>query len=260
MAQVAKPEIRDAFVAAAAETFAELGYAATTMADVAARAGSSVGNLYKYFAGKEQLFEAAAPPELASELMRRTRARMRALGAAKDVRELTATAEYHALAGDLLDYCLQNRAAVVVLLSRAEGTVFASFKRDFIEKLVQWALDYTRIAYPKLRRSPELLFALHHAYEGFIATVAQALRQFPDEAQARAVIALVTSQHQGGLKRLFEAQGETDARSRSAPKPSLVTKAARPRARNAGAGSADSGAPRSDAGQPDRPGRSRRRR
>src|SRR6188768_2965017 len=101
MAQVPKEHVRQGFVAAAAETFAELGFEATTMADVAERAGSSVGNLYKYFAGKQQLFDAAVPPELVQELTRRTRARIRALGTAKDVRELAPSAPYHALAGDL---------------------------------------------------------------------------------------------------------------------------------------------------------------
>src|SRR5689334_7714929 len=118
MVQVPKAHVREAFVAAAAGAFAELGYAATTMADVAERAGSSVGNLYKYFSSKQQLLDAAVPPELVGELKRRTRARMRALGSAKDVRELAPTAEYHALAGDLLDYYLAHRSAIVLVLAR----------------------------------------------------------------------------------------------------------------------------------------------
>jgi AcrR family transcriptional regulator len=239
MVQVQKAHRRDAFVAAAAATFAELGYEATTMAEVALRAGSSIGNLYKYFPSKQQLFEAAVPAELVTELLRRTRARMRALGAAKDVRELDPDAEYHALAGDLLDYCLAHRAEVVVVLARAEGTPFASFKHDFVAKLVEWALDYARGPYPRLRATPELRFTLEHAYEAFVAAVAAALRTFPDESRARAVIARLTAQHQGGLKRLFELEGEAHAEphasleSRHSDQPSVVSKAARSPARGA---------------------------
>ena len=50
MAQLLKEHVRQGFVTAAGETFAERGFEATTMAEVAERAGSSVGNLYKYFA------------------------------------------------------------------------------------------------------------------------------------------------------------------------------------------------------------------
>jgi TetR/AcrR family transcriptional regulator, cholesterol catabolism regulator len=208
MVQVLKLEVRDAFVRAAASAIAEHGYPATTMAVVAERAGFSVGNLYKYFASKQQLLDAVVPPELLSELERLTRARIRALGQTKDVRELANDAEYHALAGELLDYCLKHRLAVVIALARAEGTPFAGFAEGFVASLVRWALDYARGAYPALRATPELRFVLQHAYRSFVSAVAQALRDFPDEARSRAVIFRLTAQHQGGLKRLFEVEAE----------------------------------------------------
>lgn len=260
MVQVPKQQVRDAFIAAAAETFATLGFEATTMADVAERAQSSVGNLYKYFAGKQQLFDAAVPAELVGELTRRTRQRVRALGAAKDVRELADGAHYHALAGDLLDYCLANRAAVVVVLARAEGTPYAHFREDFVKKLCAWALDYARSAYPALIPTPAFSFVLQRAYRSFITAIAEALQTFPDEAGARAVIALLTLQHQAGLKRLFETQGDADAQSLSSGKPPVGSNAARPRARNTRTADADSSAAGPRAGQADRPRRARRRR
>ena len=45
---------------AALETFVERGYAATTLADVARRAGVSKGTLYLYYRNKESLFQAVA--------------------------------------------------------------------------------------------------------------------------------------------------------------------------------------------------------
>ena len=252
--------MRDAFVAAAARAFAELGFVATSMADVAARADSSVGNLYKYFGSKQELFDAAVPAELVQELTRRTRARIRALGAVKDVRELQDGARYQALSGDLLDYCLAHRGAVVVVLARAEGTPFSSFSEQFVQQLCAWALDYARVAYPELKPNRAFSFVLERAYRGFVASVAEVLQRFPDDAEARRVIALLTVQHQGGLKRLFEAQGETDAESHHPAKPSVVAKAARPRARNARAAEPDSGAAGPAARQVDQPRRPRRRR
>src|SRR5687767_11995940 len=100
MVQVPKTLVREGFVRAAAAAFAELGFAATTMAAVAARADSSVGNLYKYFANKHELFDAVVPARLARELRERTRARIRALGSSRDVRELPGESPYHVLAGE----------------------------------------------------------------------------------------------------------------------------------------------------------------
>jgi len=260
MVQVQKPHVRDALLLAAAQTFAELGFEATTMADVAARAGSSIGNLYKYFASKQQLFDAAVPAELVHELSRRTGVRMRAFGTARDVRELAEGAPYHALAGELLDYCLAHRAAVVVVLARAEGTPYAAFSGQFAEQLTAWSLDYARSAYPQLEPSPAFCFVLRRAYRSFIAAVAEALQAFPTEADARAVIALLTTNHQGGLKRLFETQGGVDAQSQNPDEPSVREHTARPRARDARATRADSRSAEPRAGQADRPRRARRRR
>jgi AcrR family transcriptional regulator len=257
MAQVPKEHVRQSFVTVAAETFAELGFEATTMADVAERAGSSVGNLYKYFAGKQQLFDAAVPPELVQEITRRTRARIHALGATKDVRD--AGAEYHAVADDLLAYGLRHRTALVIVLTRAEGTPFAGFSEKLVGKLTEWALEYARVSHPKLEPSPLFRFVLRRAYQTFVASLAAALQQFPDEAEARAAIDLFTLHHQAGLKRLFESQGEPDAQPHRPGKSPVVTTAAGARARNARATDTNSGAARPGAGQADRPRRARRR-
>jgi len=45
----------DALVAAGAEVFAEQGFEAATMTEIAARAGASIGSLYQYFPVKDDL-------------------------------------------------------------------------------------------------------------------------------------------------------------------------------------------------------------
>ena len=47
---------RDAILHAAADTFAESGYANSSMKEIAARAGISVGMLYNYFKGKDDIY------------------------------------------------------------------------------------------------------------------------------------------------------------------------------------------------------------
>jgi AcrR family transcriptional regulator len=138
MPQIQKGHVRTAIIAAATTLFAEVGFEAATMGAVAERAGSSVGNVYKYFANKEELFAAALPTEFAVELRRMTRARIKAVGNVADIRLLPPGSRYHVLADELLDFCLANRERVVILLHRAEGTPFATFADDFVERLVDW--------------------------------------------------------------------------------------------------------------------------
>ena len=60
----------DEILAAALASFAERGFAATRLDDVAARAGISKGTLYLYFNGKEELFEAVVRATLVPNLER----------------------------------------------------------------------------------------------------------------------------------------------------------------------------------------------
>ena len=63
----ARPE---EILAAALESFAERGFAATRLEDVAARAGVSKGTLYLYFKSKEELFKAVVRATLLPNLER----------------------------------------------------------------------------------------------------------------------------------------------------------------------------------------------
>jgi AcrR family transcriptional regulator len=60
----------DEILAAALASFAERGFAATRLEDVAARAGISKGTLYLYFKSKEDLFEAVVRATLLPNLAR----------------------------------------------------------------------------------------------------------------------------------------------------------------------------------------------
>ena len=52
-------------IAAALETFAERGFAATRLDDIATRAGVTRGTLYLYFSSKEELFKAVVRQSIA---------------------------------------------------------------------------------------------------------------------------------------------------------------------------------------------------
>jgi AcrR family transcriptional regulator len=60
----------DEILAAALASFAERGFAATRLEDVAVRAGISKGTLYLYFKGKEELFEAVVRATLLPHIER----------------------------------------------------------------------------------------------------------------------------------------------------------------------------------------------
>jgi AcrR family transcriptional regulator len=62
MAQVKKPEVRDAILQAAFDLFSEKDYASTSIAEIARRAGLSQSNIYVYFGSKLDILWAVMAP------------------------------------------------------------------------------------------------------------------------------------------------------------------------------------------------------
>ncbi len=57
-------QVRDRIVRAAIDVFAEKGYHRATIADVVRESGLSVGAIYTYFSGKDELFLPELRPDL----------------------------------------------------------------------------------------------------------------------------------------------------------------------------------------------------
>jgi AcrR family transcriptional regulator len=127
MAQVLKHAVRVRIEEAALRCFAERGYGGTSMAEIAAAAQTAPGNVYRYFASKEALFDAVVPARLVVRHDELLDARVTALAQRTGER---------AAAAELLDFWLDHRLAVVVLLDRAEGTPVADHPAAFVARLV----------------------------------------------------------------------------------------------------------------------------
>jgi AcrR family transcriptional regulator len=208
MAQRPKEEMRRAILDAAAEELAEVGFERTTLASIAARGGTSIGNLYKYFANKEQLFSAAVPPEIATELGARLRARVEALGVERDVGGLDDAHPYAKARDDLFDFVVAHRLQVLFLLDRAEGTLYASVAEDLVQGLTRLAADYMARAYPKARLTAPRRRALVRVYRAFVQSIASILREEKSERALREATAQYTTFHLAGLKAFFESASD----------------------------------------------------
>ena len=91
MAQVKKAEVRDAILAAASELFTDRGYAATTIAQIAQRAGVSSANVYVYFASKLEMLYAIYDPWMRARIERLERELSAINGPNARIRHLLAT-------------------------------------------------------------------------------------------------------------------------------------------------------------------------
>ncbi len=118
--ELRKDEVRQRIVDAAKEEFLLSGYARASMRSIASQAGMTVGNIYLYFTGKEQLFDevVSAPVEAFRRILRLT----------------SPTDEtIRRLAMALRDVFVSNRVEFLILILRSGGSKYESYKTSIVD-------------------------------------------------------------------------------------------------------------------------------
>lgn len=203
MAQYLKEEVAGRIRAAALEVFAERGFLGASMADIARAAGVSTGNLYRYFASKEVLFEVVLPPAVPRRLLALLRMRVRALEDVRTVDTRPPSPAYALASEDLLAFSLRHRLALIILLERADGSPYADFPARVRRLLEQLAIMHARALAPDRPVEAPLQLALELAYDGFVRAMARILVAHSDEPTIRTAVETYARYHLGGLARLL---------------------------------------------------------
>jgi len=209
MPQVRKDTIRERIAGAALTTFARDGWEGATMAAIAAGAGVSIGNVYRYFPNKEALLDAVLGEQLVAQLRALLRRRVAAADGVADVDALAQTAPFHTAGEELLRLAVDHRLRLVLLLGRAAGTRYEPVAGELIAAMKALALEHFRRLDPALQPSPSLAFVLDGVYRAWLRQVVDILASHETEAAIRTAVADFMRYHLSGLRALFEGQGES---------------------------------------------------
>lgn len=190
MTQVLKSSVRARIEDAALRSFAQHGYDGTSMAMIAAAAGTAPANLYRYYSSKETLFDAVVPDELARRHDALLDTRVAALAEGGTAEAVTAA--------DLLDFWVEYRLAVVVLLDKADGTRFDGYPSAFVERLA----GHFRQAMTSAP-SPDQLEILRLVFDNTRGAIARILAAGQDREHIRALITAFWSYQVPGLRGLL---------------------------------------------------------
>lgn len=120
--QYTKTEVRNRILASAQQEFYERGYEGAAMRSIAAASGSSLGNLYRYYANKQELY-AAVVGGVVDECVERTE---RLFDISPAGLERSASA--------MVDFVGENREVFNILVS-GPAEYYADFLRRFSESL-----------------------------------------------------------------------------------------------------------------------------
>lgn len=194
MVQVLKDELRERILEAAGSVFAEAGFQSARIADIAALAGTSTSNVYKYVKDKQDLFDQVVPVEKVEEHTRLLRARLSEFSLRADWQALDARRSERA--AGLLRFWIENRHLSAILLARAEDTPFAAIRQAAIEEMTNEALK-------ERPQEAALRFVLTQIFSRTLDMLAAILREYAKPAEIEAAIACFWRYQLAGLHGLL---------------------------------------------------------
>jgi len=121
-----KEQVRGKIIEAGRAEFMAKGFSGASMREIAERAGVVAGNVYRYFPGKDALFEAIVGPAHKS-LLSLVKANSRVdRNAVNDFRAIEPTVEL------LLEACHTYRAELSLLADGSAGTRYANTREELV--------------------------------------------------------------------------------------------------------------------------------
>jgi AcrR family transcriptional regulator len=193
MPQVLKDDVRTRILDGALAVFARDGFESATMAGIAKAAGVGAASIYRYYESKDELFAAVITPELTKRFETLLDRRVSALA-----RNALRGESVDDAGGDMLQFWIENRLAVVILLDRAAGTAYAHYGERFVELLVKHTLSELRGA----RLGAPARFVLAMLFDNTRRLLANVLAEYTRPDELRDAIETFWSYQVAGLRGL----------------------------------------------------------
>lgn len=136
--QYLKFEVRNSIVEEALKEFMEKGYKGASIRNIARKSNTSVGNIYKYFESKEDLYE-----NLIGSVYHRLMDYINQF----DKVELNEKAQliFYELMEKIMEIFNENSTEIAILLNRSSGSKYENCKSifvDFITRIVTESMKY----------------------------------------------------------------------------------------------------------------------
>ena len=129
--QVLKEDIRGRILAVAKLQFGQKGYSKTSMREIAELAGVGGGNIYNYFASKDELFgEVVRPVMHALEAMLQEHHGIRG----EDVMRMKSEKYLKACIDEYVSLIDEHRTLLEILLFRAQGSLLEHFRESYTDR------------------------------------------------------------------------------------------------------------------------------
>lgn len=204
MPQVLKEEVREQILSAALRIFSQYGFLKTRMSDIARETGVSTSNLYRYYASKDEIFDAIFPNDFPKEFLKVFRNRVNDLNRHNDWIKASGTSDNSA--STLLEFLIKNRELSLILLQGSEGTRYSKVKDELISELTTSAITYFKAKTRKTTTTHLDQFIIKEVFRNTISVMTNVLQHHTDPAHIRGSFNFYWQYHLSGLQTILNSQ------------------------------------------------------
>lgn len=179
--QYLKDEVRNSIVEEALKEFKELGYKGTSIRSIAKNSKTSVGNIYKYFNSKEDIYE-----NLIGSVYHKLMDYIKQF----DQVELNEKAEaiFFGLMEKIMEIFNESSTEISILLNKSEGSKYENCKStfvNFITRIVTETMKYEMSLQGKKLKDNFIIYLVSNS---LVESIAIVLEQRADGAEVRKLI------------------------------------------------------------------------
>lgn len=171
MAQVLKDDVKENILKAATAKFNEIGYINTKMRDIAVKSNVSVGNIYRYFKDKENLFESIVQP-----VVNQINSIFDSFDKEQGIDSTNKAAK------EFIKIYIENKEIFMLVIENSSNTKFDSIKNALIEKFHDNLLKFPVILAKVKKDQGFKVFTRAFSY-AFINGIISILREKIDDSQ-----------------------------------------------------------------------------
>jgi AcrR family transcriptional regulator len=143
--QIKKEEMRARICDAALKKFAEKGFSGTKVSAIAKEAGVSVGNIYRYYMNKEDLFYTLITPAFVKKCKSLIAQKIE-MAHGHTLQDAEKDKEIAAFNADYIRFLVHYRRQIVIVMECSHGTQYEHERQEMIELMLRLVADYLQSA------------------------------------------------------------------------------------------------------------------
>ncbi len=198
--QVKKAGVKHRIECSALRLFSQHGFLATTVAEIAAEAGVSTGNIYRYYSNKIDLLYSIIPKPFVKKCLNMIRSKIE-LVRGMDNKKIAGLKSFHIENAVLLQFLIKERQRLLVLLNGCENTEYSDFREEIKEIIVLSVNNHYEEILPRSASDScvNRKVILDIIYSNLIQAMVSVLKGDYDDKEREAVMRELLSYHLAGI-------------------------------------------------------------